>query len=225
LDEAGYRRGGQFAWAVAVPLVAGTVAVILHEYEPFGLSADDDRAQALVVGLVAVGLALALWATNPATLQVLALGGSLLFLAQAVGSWPDDFSAPLAGCTLLAFGLAGLALAEVGRMVPRDAARLVFAILAAFGAYQPGFASGGTAWELLAFAAAAALLALGVFRGSFAYILCGVALLFGALVRAIFQNFSDQLGAPVALIISGALLIGAVLLLARLAPSLRKASS
>lgn len=224
LGEPGYRRASQFAWAAAVPLVAGTVAVILNEYQPLGLDNENDRAQLLVVALLALALALVLWAISPATLQVIALGGSLFFLAQAIGNWPDEFSAPLAGCTLVIFGIASLALAETGRMAPRDATRLVFAILVAFGAYQPGFESGGTPWEFLAFGAAAALLASGVVRGSFAYILAGVALLFGALVRGIFQNFSDQLGAPVALIITGALLIGAVLLLARLTPSLRKST-
>lgn len=225
LGEAGYRRGAQFSWAAAVGLAAGTVAVVLHEYEPLGISRDDDQAAMLIVGVAATALALLLWALNPMTFQVLALGASLFFLGQAIGNWPDQYSARLAGGALAIFGLAGIALAEVGLMAPRDSSRLTFGLLLAFGSYQPGFSDGGTPWEIPAFVAAAGLLGFGVYRGSFGYVLCGVGLLFVALVRAIFQNFSDQVGAPVALIISGALLIGAVLLLARLAPSLRRGSA
>lgn len=222
LGEPGYRRGAQFSWAAAVALAAGTVAVLLYEYEPFGISRDDDQAAMLIVAGVAVALALLLWALNPATFQVIALAGSLFFLGQAIGNWPESFSARLAALSLVAIGTVAILLAELGALSPRPAARAAFAVVLAFGAYQPGFRDGGSPWELLAFVAAAALLGLGVYRASFAFVLTGVALLFIALVRAIFQNFSDQVGAPVALIISGALLIAAVLLLARLVPALRR---
>ena len=221
-EEPGMRRAGQLAWAAAVGLSALALGVYIWEYEPFGLARDEDSTPFLVVTAAASALALLLWAITPSTLQLLALGASLFFLAQAIGQWPDEFSSSLAGGTLAAAALAAIVLAETGRLVPCTAARTIFGLLLAVGAYQPGFNSGGTPWEIPAFLAAAGLLALGVWRSSFQYVLWGVLLLFVALVRAIFQNFSDQLGAPVALIISGVLLIGAVLLLARLAPQLRR---
>jgi hypothetical protein len=223
LDEPGYLRGAQFSWAAAVALVAATVAVILYEYQPGGFSRQDDHVLMLVVAVAASGLALLLWSLNPMTFQVLAIGGSLFFFGQAIGNWPAEQSNPLAGGTLLAVALTGILLTETGRFGPRDASRYTFGLLLALGAFQPGFQDGGTPWEIPAFVVAAALLGLGVRRGSFAYVLWGVALLFLALVRTIYQNFSDEIGAPVALIISGALLIGAVLILARLAPSFRGA--
>ncbi|QFG02405.1 DUF2157 domain-containing protein [Tepidiforma bonchosmolovskayae] len=220
--EPGMRRAGQLAWTAAVGLTALALGVYIWEYEPFGLARDEDATPFLVVTAAATGLALLLWAVTPSVLQLLTLGVSLFFLAQAIGRWPDEYSAPLAGGSLAIAALAAIALTETGRLVPRAAARTIFGLLLAVGAYQPGFSSGGTPWEIPAFLAAAGLLALGVWRSSFQYVLWGVLLLFVALVRAIFQNFSDQLGAPVALIISGVLLIGAVLLLARLAPQLRR---
>lgn len=220
--EPGMRRAGQLAWTAAVGLTALALGVYIWEYESFGLARDEDATPFLVVTAAATGLALLLWAVTPSVLQLLALGASLFVLAQAIGQWPDEYSAPLAGGSLAAAALAAIALTETGRLVPRAAARTIFGLLLAVGAYQPGFSSGGTPWEIPAFLAAAGLLALGVWRSSFQYVLWGVLLLFVALVRAIFQNFSDQLGAPVALIISGVLLIGAVLLLARLAPQLRR---
>ncbi len=222
--EPGIRRGGQLAWFVAVPLLAGTLAVYLVEYEPARYSTDDERAILLTVAAASVAIALLLWVAQPSVLQVVALGGATYFLAMAIGAWPDEFSSRLAGVTMVLAAAGALFLAEANFLTPRDAARLVFGLAGAFGSYMPGFSDGGTPWELLAFAVAGALLALGIRRASFLYVLCGVGLLFLALVRTIFQNFSDQVGAPVALIISGALLIAAVLLLARLAPRLRQGS-
>lgn len=219
--EPGIRRGGQLAWFATVPLLAGALAVYLVEYEPAGFTTDDDRAILLTVALFAFALALLLWAAMPSVLQVVALGGATYFLSMAIGAWPDEFSSSLAGITMVVAAAAALALAESNILAPRDAARLIFGLVAAFGAYVPGFREGGTPWELFAFIVAVALLGLGIRRSSFLYVLSGVGLLFLALVRTIFQNFSDQVGAPVALIISGALLIAAVLLLARLAPRLR----
>ncbi len=221
-SEPGLRRAGQLAWVASVALTALALWVILWEYEPLGLARDDDRTSLLIVATCAAALALALWALAPSTLQLFALGGALFFLAQALGAWPDDYSPRLAGGSLALVALTAIALAETDRLSPRATARFVFGFLLAVGAFWPGFDDGGTPWELTAFVAAALLLALGVLRSSFQYVLWGVLLLFVALVRAIFQNFSDEIGAPVALIISGALLIAAVLILARLAPSLRR---
>ncbi|WP_322797088.1 DUF2157 domain-containing protein [Tepidiforma sp.] len=221
-SEPGLRRAGQLAWVASVALTALAVGVILWEYEPFGLARDDDRTPFLLVASSATALALLLWALSPSTLQLFALGGSCFFLAQSLGAWPDEYSSRLAGGSLALVALAAIALAETDYLSPRATARFVFGFLLAVGAFWPGFADGGTPWELAAFVAAALLLALGVLRSSFQYVLWGVLLLFVALVRTIFQNFSDQIGAPVALIISGALLIAAVTLLARLAPSLRR---
>lgn len=215
-DEPALQRGGQAAWLVAVAMFAGALAVIVNEYGPDARSGEDDRAMILFVASATIALALGLWVTSPSHLQIVAVGGSAVFLAEALGNFPDDFSATLAGVVLLCIGVAGLALGEADWLSPRMSVRFVFAVLTVAGPFQAGV--GGeqeTAFELLTFVMAAGVLALGVVRGSFALVVVGVLGMFIALVTFIFEHFEEQIGAPVALMLSGALLVAAVLLLAR----------
>lgn len=223
--EAGIRRAGQVAWLVAVALSAGALAVYLNEFEPANFDQNDERAIVLLIAAFAVTLALTLWVFSPSHPQVLALAGSAFFLAQALGNWPDSFSENLAGMTLLAMGAAGIALTELKIMQPRASSQLLFGAMAVAGPYQAGFIDNGIAFELLAFAVAGALIALGIARQSFVYVLVGVAGLFVMLVTFIFEHFEDDIGAPLALILSGGILIGAVLLLSQFRPALRRRSA
>ena len=221
-DEAGIRRAGQIAWLASLGLVGGTMAVYFNEFEPGGLEFEDDRASLLILASTLVGLAIVLWAFSPSHAQVLGLAGGTFFFAQALGNWPDEFSEGLAGATLMAAGVAALALIEFGHLKPKESSRLLFGAMAIAGPYQAGFIENGMPYELLTFVVAGALIALGIARWSFTYVLVGVAGLFVALVTFIFEHFEDDIGAPLALILSGAILIGAVLLLARFRPALRK---
>src|SRR5690606_28048768 len=105
---------------------------------------------------------------------------------------------------------------------PKDTSQLLFGAMALAGPYQAGFIDDGLPFGLLAFVVGAGLIALGVMRSSFVYVLVGVTGLFVVLVTFIFEHFEDDIGAPLALILSGAILIGAVLLLARFRPALRQ---
>ena len=214
-NEAPLERGGQVAWLAAVALFAGALAVIVNEYGPDSRSGADDRNALMFIAAGTVMLALTLWVVSATHPQVIGLAGSLAFLAQTLGNWPDDFSEPLAGFMLLAFGAAGVVLGELGWFAPRPSTRFAFAILTIAGPYQAGF-SGGTElfYELLTFAAAAALLALGVVRASFSLVVVAILGMFVGLVTFIFEHFEETIGAPVALMLSGAVLVGAVLLLA-----------
>ena len=222
-DEPALRRGGQVAWLVAVAMFAGALAVIINEYGPDSRSGDDDRNALLMIAAGTVALSLVLWVASATHPQVVAVAGSLVFLAQALGNWPDDFSEPVAGSLLLAMGAAGLALGEGRWLTPRASVRFAFAALAIAGPFQAGF--GGereTAFELLTFVVAAGVLALGVVRGSFSLVVVAILGTFAALVTFIFEHFEEQLGAPVALMLSGALLVGAVLVLATFRAESRK---
>lgn len=222
-DEPALERGGQVAWLVAVAMFAGALAVIINEYGPDARSGDDDRMALLMVAAGTVALALVLWVFSASHAQVVALAGSLVFLAQALGNWPDSFSEPLAGMLLLAMGVAGLALGEVRWLTPRASVRFAFAAMAIAGPFQAGF--GGEremAFELLTFAVAAAVLALGIVRNSFSLVVVAILGMFAALVAFIFEHFEEELGAPVALMLSGALLVGAVLVLANFRSETRK---
>lgn len=213
-------RAGQAAWLVAVALVAGTVMVVGHELAGGGINDDvSDEATrniVLVAATVSVGLSLALWVLGPSHLQVLALAASFFFAAQAIGAWPDEFDAKLAGMTLLLIGLAGVVLAVSGAFEPGGSARALFGALAVAGPYEAGL-DGDVQWaELLTFAVGAGLVALSVARGHFSLTVVGVAGIFVALVTYVFEHFEDEIGAPVALMVSGGVVVAGVILLVQL---------
>ncbi len=214
-EEPGFARAGQLAWFVSVGLFAGAVAVFLNEYEPAGIGIEDDRDGLLTMTGSAALLALVLWVFSPAHPQAIALGATLFALGQGAGNWPDEFNQVLAGMLIFAFGVAGLALTELGHFTPRFSGRLVFAALGAVGPYEAGFTENGIAFELLVFVVGGGLVALGVARASFTLLAVGVVASFVGLVTFIFEHFEDRIGAPVALMLSGGALIAGVLLLAR----------
>lgn len=206
-------RGSQAAFLVAVWLFAGLVAVFINEYEP-GMAFEDDREGLLTVATSTFMLSVILWVLSPRTLQLLSLAGAGFFLGMAIGNWPDDFSQVLAGMTILLIGAIGIGLAEAGLLTPAGSARVLFAVLVIIGPFQAGVGDDGPVpFELLTAAVAAGTIALGVQRGSFMLVLVGVAGAFLFLVSSIFEHFEEEIGAPMALIISGALVIGGVILL------------
>ncbi len=202
-------RGGHVAWLLAVALTFGVVLVAFHEWG----SNNDERNGLLVGGFVALVLALALWAISESVPQVFALAGAIFTFGQALGAWPDDYSTAIAGTTALAGGALAIAMTESRIFAPRWAAAPLFALVAAVGAYESGI-DGSLPWaETMSFVVAGALMALGLMRSNFAYLVIGVCLAFLSLVTLMFEHFQSDLGAPVALIISGALLVAAVLAL------------
>lgn len=213
-DEPPLVRAGQFAWLVAVALLAG--AVIVGAREAAGgteVSDAESRNALMAAGLAALALAVVLWAFSPSNPQTLAIGGSVIFLAQVTGNWPDDFDPMLAGLVLFALGAVGLGAAVLGWFEPRPLGRILFGVLMAAGPYQAGL-EGNVPWaEFSAFAAGGGLIALGVARGYFGLTVAGVGVLFVALVTYVFEHFEDDIGAPVALMVSGGVVVAGVLLL------------
>ncbi len=217
-EDAGLQRGGQLAWLAAVALTAGLAAVVSEEYG----GGAGNRGLLLLNGSVTAAIALALWVISPRSLQVLALGGAFVFLSQTLGAWPDDHSFPLAGMTLLGLGVGGVVLAETGAFSPRPAARIVFGTLAVAGPYLAGINESVPWAELLVFVVAAGLAALGVWRASFALVVVAVVATFVALITFVFEHFSDDLGAPVALMLSGGLVVAGVLILSQVRGAIRQ---
>lgn len=219
-EDRGIQRAGQASWLVCVALFGGTVAVVLNEYGSFGDG--DERAALLVVAVSATMLAVALWAFSPNYPQVVAIGGALFLLAQSLGNWPDEFSVQLAGIVLLLFGIVGIGLTEARIFEPREGGRALFGMFAAFGPYQAGL-DGTVAWaEALVFLIGAGLIALSVARATFVYMVVGVGIIFVGLVTFVFEHFSDDLGAPVALMLSGGLVVAGVLILSQLRGAMRQ---
>ncbi len=205
------RRASHVALAVSLALLTAAAVALGREVQGTDDFDRDSGNTMLVVAAVSVVLAVALWAVSPSDIQVLALGGSLFFLCMAMADWADGESAKVAGATMLGIGVPGMLLTEVGLMRPAASARLVFGLALAGGPYIGGI-DGTVVWgELGVFVAAAVLLALSVIRGSFTYMAIGAGAAFVGLVTFIFEHFEDDLGAPLALILSGGILIAAVL--------------
>lgn len=205
------QRGSQAAWFVTLGLFAGFAAVLLDEFD-LGFAHDDSSDAILAVASATFFLALALWVFSPSQVQVFGLAASAAFLGQGVGAWGDNQQ--VAGVTVFALGLAGLVLGAAGWLTPAAAVSVFFGFLTIAGPYEAGVGDGPILFELLAAAAACGVIALGVSRASFGTVLVGVGGAFIVLVTFVFEHFSDRIGAPTALMVSGGMLIAAVLLLA-----------
>jgi hypothetical protein len=210
-SEPGVRRGGNVAWLLAVALGGGTLAVVFNEYGP-GEGLGDEHWTLAVTGVVTLALALVLWALTPSHPQVVGVGGASFFFGMTMGAWPDEFSGQVAGLAAAATGVAILALVEAGLFRPRFSSRVAGSMLAGVGTFMAG-REAALPWEFLAFAAGAALVALGVWRASFTYVTAGIIVLLLSLITFMFEHFEDRIGAPLALMLSGGLLVAAVLAL------------
>ncbi|MBK7124981.1 MAG: DUF2157 domain-containing protein [Dehalococcoidia bacterium] len=212
-SEPQLQRGGQAAWMATVGLFAGFAAVTINEYG-LGLGDPGDPGALLAIAGATFALAVILWVVSPTYPQVFAIAGSTIFLGQAVGNWPDDFSQAFAGMTIFAIAVVAIALAEARWLTPLLATRVLFSGLAIMGPFEAGVDRGAIAFELLAGAMAAAVIAYGVLRASFLVVLVGVGGAFFVLINFILRHFSERLGAPVAMMISGGILVAGVFLLA-----------
>lgn len=205
------RRASGVAWLAAVVLVTGAVAVAAYE------GGGDDRQVWLLAGITATGLALGLWAVYPSRPQVIAVAGGLVVLAIAAAQWVEGYEAETLGFLIAAFGIVMLAVTEARLFGPITIARLLSAAGIMAGLYIAAFITENSIWlELLVFVAGAALIALGLWRADFGFIVVAVIGLFVGLIHLIFRHFEDELGAPLALLLTGTLVIAGVLLLALL---------
>ncbi|MGD9889773.1 MAG: DUF2157 domain-containing protein [Dehalococcoidia bacterium] len=205
------QRASGVAWLAAVALIAGAAAVAGYE------GGWDDRQVLLLAGTTATGLALGLWAVQPAQPQMVAVAGSFVVLAVAAAQWVEGYEAETAGLLIAAFGAVLLAATESGRFGPTTVARLLSAAGIMAGLIIAAYLAGNRLWiELLVFGAGVALIALGLRRADFGVIVVAVGGLFLGLILFIFRHFEDNLGAPLALLLTGALVIAGVLLLALL---------
>ncbi len=203
------RRAAQVAWVVAAALTGGTVGVIANE------AGASERVVALAGTGAALGAVLPVWALHPRPLTVLGLAGALGAFGVAAGGWREAYGPEDEGLGVLAAGVLGFALAELRLAVPERVARPAFAGLCLFGAFIAGL-EGEVLWSETATVGLAVLfLAWSAVRRSIALTAVATIGLFVGLVNIIFEYFEEELGAPVALILSGAVVLGAVLLLAR----------
>jgi MFS family permease len=211
--DPGMRRGGSLAWVLGAGLLTGAVGVVVHE------AGWDDADAVIWPALFAVGITLVLWVLLPWHPQLAALGFALGFLAMAIQIRTDHDGPAVFGGVLAALFVAWILLAEVGLLKPRVTARALGGLAVALGAYLVGIdPETAVAYESFAFMAGAALVVLSVLRGSFAYMVFGIGVLFVGFVTFTMQRVPDPIVGALVLMLAGVLLIAAVLILARWKP-------
>jgi len=204
------RRAAQAAWVVAAGLAGGTTAVIANE------AGGSDRVVGLAGTAAALAAMLPIWALSPRPLTVLGLTGALGALGLAAGAWRQASGPADEGLGVLAAGVLGLGLTELRLMVPERVARPAFASLCLVGAFIAGL-EGEVLWaETLVVGLAGLFLAWSAVRRSIALTAVATIGLFVGLLDVIFEYFEEQLGAPLALILAGAVVLAIVLILARM---------
>jgi len=202
-------RAGQSLWLVAVALAAGAGGVGL---DAAGLS---ERAVFLAAAGAGFGLALTVWLFYPQTLPVLGLAlGSAVF-GLAVGGWPEGGGARGEGLGIFGAGLVGLLLTEAGLVSPVREGRLGFGIALLWGPFLVAVSEQEVWAEALLVAASAALLVLGYLRSALGTVAVAAVGLFAGVLTIVFQHFAQEIGAAVALILAGTVLVAGVLLLLR----------
>lgn len=212
-EEPAVDRAQTFAWLLTVAAVALTAAVTLSEFA--GTDEQDTFLYASVASLVA---AVVLWWLRASVLQMVAMGAAAGFTVVAGVS---HFESPPDWAFGLAFsgvGLLWLLLTWLGVFRPT---RTSYA-LAAIGILLISFPEGNDLpWPLLGLGAALALMGLSVGLGENVLLGLGVAGLFVYIPMTIFELFGESLGVPVALLITGLVLLGVVVATVRLRKATR----
>ncbi|MCC6381440.1 MAG: DUF2157 domain-containing protein [Dehalococcoidia bacterium] len=208
------QRGGTMAWLAGQGLLTGAIGVLASEA---GWSAENGL---LVAGPFCFALALALWVGSPSHPQLMGVAAGVVVVAFAFAVRTDERDALLTwGLAVAAAAAGAIALAEARVLVPQATARVLGGLGLALGAYYAGLHEDGPdAAEILVFVAFAALVALSVARGVFAYMLFGVAAGFVGLITVVLRHVGDPTAAALALIVIGVALIGAVLVLTSTRP-------
>jgi len=213
------RRGGSVAWFIAVPLLAGSVAILLDAND-----VDGERAF-LVTALVAVVLAAVAWAISPTHAQILALGAGLGVFAASiaveaeVGDYANERGQAIWAGLVVATALVWLAATEIGWLKPKVTARLLGAVGLAGAAYIGGFDEKyQIVFEVAVIAAGVLLVAAAVSRAAFVYMGPGVLALFLGAITIIMRRVPDPVVGALVVILGGIALVVTVLILSRLKP-------
>lgn len=203
------RRLAGFLWLFAAVGFAFTFGILSAD----GFDSDPETA-ALVGALAAAVVAFFLWRIRTESLQQLAVGVAIASAAVAlvgVFNWPEEFY----GLSIWAIGTVWLFLTWGTLIRPITTGYALGALGALFGAQMMSF--DGAGWPiLLGVVVAGALIVASVTLRQIVLLGLGAAGVFVFVPQAVFHFFGDSLGAPVALLISGAALIGGAVALAKL---------
>lgn len=206
-EEPAVNRAQTFAWLLAVAAVALTVQVAVGD-----LAAVDEQHVFLWVALSSLLASTILWVLRNSVLQMVALGVSagatVIAILSQIRATPDwAFGLGFAG-----LGVAWFLLTWAGIFRPT---RTSYAI-AAVGILLIAFPeSTNLPWPILGLLSGLALMALSVLLEENILLGLGVAGLFIYIPMTIFEVFGDSLGVPVALLITGLILLAVVVVTMR----------
>jgi hypothetical protein len=203
-------RLSSFSWAL------GTVGVAFF----FGLLANDvfdaqEETTALVASTAGLVVGYFLYRLSPRSLQQILMGGASvavpLSLLAHVDQPPDEFY----GLAIWGIGIAWLFLSWGRHLQPQLTGYALGSLAALFGPQVMRFSE--VAWPmLLGLATAGALLAFSVGLRNTVLLGFGAGGIFLFVPQIIFEYFGDTIGVPLALFLTGVVLLGAALLIARL---------
>jgi len=205
-------RGAKVCWMVAAWLTAILIAVILNEWPGLDLG---DAWLALWAGAGALPLAIIVLLVLPGLPQGLAAVTLVTTIAMSISNLVGETWAPDARWALYSpwavAGAVGLAAAEVARR--HDEGNLVWLFNLAgawawlFFALVIGLQDKLPAWETLLLIESLAIIAWSVVRQSRVLLYSGALFLLVYIADINFEYFSDRLGLPAVLLITGIALI------------------
>ncbi|NOY56298.1 MAG: DUF2157 domain-containing protein [Actinobacteria bacterium] len=205
------RRLSSFLWFLGIVGVAGWFGVFSDR-----IIAVHDEFQVLWITVPTFVAAALLWKALPKVLQVIALVGSVHAVVLSAFAQFDPSPTEWFGLIVWGIGVATVLLAWGGALQPTGTS---YALGIAAILIGPSMAAGmlDTAWPLwLGLVSAAVMLASSVPLREVVLLVGGAGAVFVFLPQLIFTYFEESLGVPVALFLSGVVLIGAALLIARL---------
>lgn len=207
-DEPAIDRAQMFSWLLTVAGVAMTVFVVFDRILDF-----ESQDTFLFVSLLSFVASAGLWFYRKSVLQIAAMGITaaitVVSLIEQIDTAPDW----IFGLSLAALGTVWLLLTWGGVLKP---VRTSYA-LGSIGVLLIALPEGGQMpWPLLGLLAGLILMALSVRLDQTVLLGLGVAGLFLYIPMTIFEWFGESLGVPVALLITGLVLLGVVVATIRL---------
>lgn len=201
-------RAQTFAWFLAAPGVALTASVATGE-----MAGLDNQDAFLIVAAISLAAALVLWVFRKSVLQMvaLALGANATVIAfvARIDSAPEW----IFGVSFAALGLAWLLLTWLGVMRPTRSSYAVAGVGLLLISFPETMEM---PWPLVGLLSGVALMAISVVLKENVLLGLGVLGLFIYIPMTIFELFGETIGVPFALLITGLILIGVVLVSVRL---------
>ena len=207
-QEPAIKRGQTFAWLLAIGALFLTGYVASSEWVT-----SDGGLAFLWASASALATALALWWMRRSVLQMTALGLTTAMTAAAALSQIDGIAEWSYGLVFAGLGASWLILTWAGVFQPTRTSYVLGGIGVLFIAFPEG---SDMPWPVLGLVAGLALMLLSVWLDQTVLLGLGVAGLFVYIPMTIFEWFGDSLGVPVAMLITGLILLGLVLFSVRL---------